>query len=67
MGRVPRLAPRLSVWVYWGVICPLYGISLFFRTITRDLGNTSSTAETLTVPIYVTASVLAVATAYFPG
>lgn len=54
----------LNVWVYWGIVAPLYGISLFLPTIIRELGYTSSTAQLLTVPIYIVASVLAVAVAY---
>lgn len=54
----------VNIWVYWGIVAPLYGISLFLPTIIRGLGYTSSTAQLLTVPIYVTASVLAVAVAY---
>jgi MFS family permease len=48
-----------------GIVAPLYGISLFLPTIIRSLGYTSSTAQLLTVPIYITASVLAVAVAWF--
>jgi MFS family permease len=54
----------VNIWVYWGIVAPLYGISLFLPTIIRGLGYTSSTAQLLTVPIYITASVLAVAVAY---
>ncbi|KAF2821798.1 MFS general substrate transporter [Ophiobolus disseminans] len=54
-----------NIWVYWGIVCPLYGISLFLPSIIRGLGYTSSTAQLLTVPIYITASVLAVAVAWF--
>lgn len=43
----------------------MYGISLFLPTIVNNLGYTSSTAQLLTVPIYVTASILAVVFAYF--
>tara|TARA_R110002003_G_scaffold144_5_gene13356 strand:- start:5200 stop:5664 length:465 start_codon:yes stop_codon:yes gene_type:complete len=43
----------------------LYGISLFLPSIIRGLGYTSSTAQLLTVPIYITASVLAVVVASF--
>ncbi|KAF2430788.1 MFS general substrate transporter [Tothia fuscella] len=50
----------LSIWVYWGIVCPLYGIALFLPTIIRGLGYTSSTAQLLTVPIYITAAILAV-------
>ena len=46
--------------MYWGIVCPLYGISLFLPTIIKELGYTSSTAQLLTVPIYITAAVLAV-------
>jgi hypothetical protein len=35
--------------VYWGITCPLYGISLFLPSIIKDLGYTSSTAQLLTV------------------
>lgn len=51
--------------VYWGIVCPLYGTSLFLPSIIRELGYTSSTAQLLTVPIYITAAVLAVAVAWF--
>ncbi|ORY18237.1 major facilitator superfamily domain-containing protein [Clohesyomyces aquaticus] len=53
-----------NIWVYWGIVAPLYGISLFLPTIIRALGYTSSTAQLLTVPIYVTASVLAIVVAW---
>ncbi|KAF2114154.1 major facilitator superfamily domain-containing protein [Lophiotrema nucula] len=53
-----------NIWVYWGIVAPLYGISLFLPTIINNLGYTSSTAQLLTVPIYITASVLAIAVAY---
>ncbi|KAF1958065.1 hypothetical protein CC80DRAFT_515491 [Byssothecium circinans] len=49
-----------NIWVYWGIAAPLCGISLFLPTIIRSLGYTSSTAQLLTVPIYITASLLAV-------
>jgi MFS family permease len=55
----------VNIWVYWGIVAPLYGISLFLPTIIRSLGYTSSTAQLLTVPIYITASILAVAVAYW--
>ncbi|KAK0634307.1 major facilitator superfamily domain-containing protein [Bombardia bombarda] len=53
-----------SIMVYWGIVCPLYGIALFLPTIIRDLGYTSSTAQLMTVPIYITAAILAVVFAY---
>ncbi|KAI4252812.1 MAG: hypothetical protein L6R42_007829 [Xanthoria sp. 1 TBL-2021] len=55
----------LGLWMYWGIVCPLYGTSLFLPSIIRELGYTSSTAQLLTVPIYITAAVLAVAVAWF--
>jgi len=54
----------LSILVYWGIVAPLYGISLFLPTIIKGLGYTSSTAQLLTVPIYITASGLAIGTAW---
>ncbi|KAH6657242.1 major facilitator superfamily domain-containing protein [Truncatella angustata] len=53
-----------NIFVYWGIVCPLYGISLFLPTIIANLGYTSSTAQLLTVPIYITAAILAVIFAY---
>ncbi|OLN81350.1 putative transporter C1002.16c-like protein 17 [Colletotrichum chlorophyti] len=54
----------VNIFVYWGIVCPLYGISLFLPTIIRNLNYTSSTAQLMTVPIYITAAVLAVIVAY---
>lgn len=51
--------------MYWGIVCPLYGISLFLPSIINELGYISSTAQLLTVPIYVTAAGLSIATAFF--
>jgi len=51
--------------MYWGIVCPLYGISLFLPTIINELGYESSTAQLLTVPIYITAAILTVVTAYY--
>lgn len=47
------------------IVCPLYGISLFLPTIIRELGYQSSQAQLMTVPIYITAAILAVVAAYF--
>ncbi|KAK4034458.1 major facilitator superfamily domain-containing protein [Parachaetomium inaequale] len=55
----------VNIFVYWGVVCPLYGISLFLPTIIRELGYKSSEAQLMTVPIYITAAILAVVAAYF--
>jgi nitrate/nitrite transporter NarK len=54
----------ISVIVYWGIVCPLYGIALFLPSIIKALGYTSATAQLLTVPIYITAAILAVAFAW---
>ncbi|KAJ3577113.1 hypothetical protein NPX13_g3452 [Xylaria arbuscula] len=54
----------VNLFVYWGIVCPLYGVSLFLPSIIKNLGYVSSTAQLLTVPIYVTASILAVVVAY---
>ncbi|EMC98125.1 hypothetical protein BAUCODRAFT_413899 [Baudoinia panamericana UAMH 10762] len=54
-----------NIIVYWGYVCPLYGISLFLPTIIKELGFKSTTAQLLTVPIYVTAAALTVIVAYF--
>lgn len=50
----------VSLFMYWGIVCPLYGISFFLPTIIADLGYKSTTAQLLTIPIYITAAVLAV-------
>ncbi|KAH8894776.1 MFS general substrate transporter [Thozetella sp. PMI_491] len=54
----------VNIFVYWGIVCPLYGISLFLPTIINNLGYTSSKAQLMTVPIYITAAILAVVFAY---
>jgi MFS family permease len=46
------------------IVCPLYGISLFLPTIIKALDFTSSKAQLMTVPIYITAAILAVTFAY---
>ncbi|KAL7629503.1 hypothetical protein AAE478_001024 [Parahypoxylon ruwenzoriense] len=54
----------VNIFVFWSIVCPLYGISLFLPTIIRNLGYSSSTAQLMTVPIYITAAVLAVVFAF---
>lgn len=50
LQRDRRRKVRLIIFsVYWGITCPLYGISLFLPTIIKDLGYTSSVAQLLTV------------------
>lgn len=55
----------VNIFVYWGIVCPLYGTSLFLPSIIRELGYEKSTAQLMTVPIYITAAILAVIVAYF--
>jgi len=55
----------VGLWMYWGIVCPLYGISLFLPTIINELGYVSSTAQLLTVPIYITAACLTIVTAWY--
>jgi MFS family permease len=62
--QTPQVVEEPLINVFSGIVAPLYGISLFLPTIIRSLGYTSSTAQLLTVPIYVTASVLAVVVAW---
>ncbi|EEU41890.1 uncharacterized protein NECHADRAFT_64202 [Fusarium vanettenii 77-13-4] len=54
----------VNIFVYWGIVCPLYGISLFLPTIIRNLGYTSSHSQLMTVPIYITAAIIAVIVAW---
>lgn len=55
----------INIIVYWGYVCPLYGISLLLPTIIKELGYKSTTAQLLTVPIYVVASVITIAVAWY--
>jgi hypothetical protein len=54
----------INILVYWGYVMPLYGLSLFLPSIIKELGYTKTSAQLLTVPIYITASLLTVAVAY---
>lgn len=51
--------------MYWGIVCPLYGISLFLPSIINELGYKSTTAQLLTIPIYITAAILAIIVGWF--
>lgn len=54
-----------NIIVFWGIQCPLYGIALFLPTIIRRGMHVSpSTAQLLTVPIYLTAAVFSVFIAF---
>ncbi|KAI1459143.1 MFS general substrate transporter [Annulohypoxylon moriforme] len=54
----------VNIFVYWGIVCPLYGISLFLPTIIKNLGYSASTAQLMTVPIYVVSAILSVTFAF---
>lgn len=54
----------LQVLVFWGVTCPLYSISLCLPTIVVEMGYTTTTANFLTVPIYLAACVLSLLVAF---
>jgi hypothetical protein len=54
----------INIAVYWGYVCPLYGVSLFLPTIIKELGFQNTTAQLLTVPIYVTAAIITVLVAW---
>ncbi|KFY64761.1 hypothetical protein V496_03048 [Pseudogymnoascus sp. VKM F-4515 (FW-2607)] len=55
----------VCLFMYWGIVCPLYGISLFLPTIIFQLGYTAQVAQLLTIPIYITAAILTIIVAYF--
>ncbi|KAH0593209.1 hypothetical protein MHUMG1_08931 [Metarhizium humberi] len=54
----------VNILVYWGIVCPLYGISLFLPTIIKSLNYSKTEAQLMTVPIYITAAILAVIVAF---
>lgn len=47
LTRTPSNMSLILVW--YGIVCPMYGVSYFLPTIIRDLGYTSSIAQLLTV------------------
>lgn len=53
------------IFVFWGICCPLYSISLCLPTIVKELGYSSTQANLLTIPIYVTACLFSLLTAFF--
>ena len=42
--------------IFFGVGCPIYGISLFLLSIIKNLGYVLSTAQLMTIPVYVVAA-----------
>jgi len=55
----------VCLFMYWGIVCPLYGISLFLPTIINQLGYTAATAQLLTIPIYVSATIACIVVCWF--
>ncbi|KFY39708.1 hypothetical protein V494_03885 [Pseudogymnoascus sp. VKM F-4513 (FW-928)] len=55
----------VCLFMYWGIVCPLYGISFFLPTIINQLGYTAQVAQLLTIPIYITAAILTIIVAYY--
>lgn len=53
------------IFVFWGISCPLYSISLCLPSIVQELGYTNTQANLLTIPIYLTACLFSLFTAYF--
>lgn len=53
------------IFVFWGISCPLYSISLCLPSIVQDLGYTSTQANLLTIPIYLAACLFSLLIAYF--
>lgn len=55
----------VGLLMYWGIVCPLYGIGLFLPTIINQLGYKAAIAQLLTIPIYITAAILTIIVCYF--
>ncbi|OAA35395.1 high-affinity nicotinic acid transporter [Metarhizium rileyi] len=55
----------VNIFVYWGIVCPLYGISLFLPTIIKNLDYSKTEAQLMTVPVYITAAILAIIVAFY--
>lgn len=53
------------IFVFWGISCPLYSISLCLPSIVKELGYSSTQANLLTIPIYITACMFSLVTAFF--
>ncbi|KAF8651375.1 hypothetical protein AX16_004822 [Volvariella volvacea WC 439] len=55
----------LHILVYYSIIGPLYGITLFLPTIIRSFGYSTAISQLLTVPPYVVATIILYIFAYF--
>ncbi|CZT20660.1 related to putative tartrate transporter [Ramularia collo-cygni] len=49
-----------AILANFGLVVPLYGVSLSMPTIIKDMGYVSTTAQLMTVPVYSTAAVITV-------
>lgn len=54
----------LHILVYYGIVCPMYGISLFMPTIIKTLGYTNEKAQLMSVPVYICAAIFSVVQAF---
>lgn len=52
------------IFNFWAIGVPLYGISFFLPTILRNVGFSINKSQLMTIPIYITASILSVIQAY---
>ncbi|KAG5368926.1 putative transporter [Yarrowia sp. C11] len=55
----------VHILLYFGIVVPLYGISLFLPSIINGLGFTSAVAQLLTIPIYALGAIASVTQAWF--
>ncbi|KAF2667736.1 MFS general substrate transporter [Microthyrium microscopicum] len=54
----------MGVVLFWSCVAPLYGISLFLPTIINDLGFKKTTAQLMTVPVYIFAATVGIVVAW---
>lgn len=52
------------ILVYWGIICPMYALSLFSPSVVYALGYSSGVAQLMTVPVYILGALCAVIQAF---
>ncbi|KAH8689838.1 high-affinity nicotinic acid transporter [Talaromyces proteolyticus] len=55
----------VAMFMNLSLISPIYAISLFLPTIINNLGYTSTDAQLLTIPIYISAAITAVVVAWY--
>ncbi|GAM85411.1 hypothetical protein ANO11243_034180 [Dothideomycetidae sp. 11243] len=54
----------LAIIIYWGYICPLYGLTLYLPSLIEAMHHSPTTTQLLTIPIYLTACVLTICLAH---